>query len=75
MKPIFIVFGLVIGAMLGAWLATQFGSEYVAQQSFESPDEQGNLYQTVFLGSASICAFLGVMIGWIFGILLSGKDD
>ncbi len=73
MKPILIIFGLVIGALIGGKLGTLFGAEYVAQQTYESPDEQGDLYFLVFVGSAALCAVTGAFLGWLLGLLFSGK--
>ncbi|MEM7620422.1 MAG: hypothetical protein AAF228_08150 [Pseudomonadota bacterium] len=73
MKPIFMLTGLVLGAFCGAYLATTIGADYIHNLSFESPDEQSNLYNLIFLGSAGCFSLIGLGLGWLMSAILTRK--
>lgn len=75
MKPLFMLTGLVFGALLGGYLAATVGGEYIYQLSFESPDEQSNLYNIVFLSGAGGIGLVGLFLGWCVAALLSRKKS
>lgn len=75
MKPLLMMIGLVFGALVGGYLAANFGGDYVNQLSFESPDEQSNLYNLVFLGGAGVVGLFGLLLGYVVAALLSRKTN
>ena len=62
----------MIFAIIGAAAATVFVSSRVAtwvvnQQTFESPDEVGNLHMLVFMGVNLAGLAIGWAVGWWLG--------
>lgn len=74
MRPILIIIGLVLGALLGGYLATTFGAEYVASMEYESPDEQGAAYNMMFIGVAAVCALAGSILGFVIALVAVSED-
>ncbi len=74
MRPILIIIGLVLGALGGGYLATTFGADYVANMQFESPDEQGSMYNMMFIGVAAVCALIGAVLGFVIAMVAVSDD-
>ncbi len=71
MRPVLTIIGLVLGALIGGYLATTFGADFVSKMEFESPDEQGATYNMMFLGLAAISAAVGAVAGLLVGMAIS----
>jgi hypothetical protein len=64
----------IIGAVLGAFLATVFISSPVATmvvgtQRFSDPDQVANMHAAIFMA----CNALGLFAGWTLGWLIGGR--
>ena len=78
-KPFLMLIGLILGAILGAYISGNDGLNIAGYVSnllgSESPDEAGNLYLIGFFGTALVVGLIGLLFGWLIGGLLTRKKS
>jgi hypothetical protein len=69
----------ILGAVIGAFLATVFVSSPVATmivgtQRFSDPDQVANLHAIIFMAVNALGLFLGWALGWLIGGQIAGNE-
>ena len=76
MRSLFGFIGAVAGALLAVfYLGSLVSDNYLAKQTFESPEDAMIYHSFIYLGTIAVCLIAGLIIGrligrvfdWIFG--------
>ena len=62
------IFAIVATALTAIYLSSPIASWAVAQMSFDSPDQVGELHSALFI----TCNLVGMLVGWTIGWAIAG---
>lgn len=71
MRLLFGFIGAVVGALAAVFYLGSFASDtYLAQRTFESPEDAMIHHSFIYLGTIAVCLIVGLIIGRIIGRIL-----